>query len=71
MRRCCESKPCITDANKESCRCEGANEDFEMEDFWLFFVVDETVEAAPREVFLLISSRAGVDWTLGLSAFHP
>lgn len=55
----------MTEANKESCRCEGAKADLEMEDFWLFFVADDAVDAAPRAVFLLILSWVGVVCTSG------
>lgn len=64
MRKCSDSNPWITDANKASCRCEGAKADFEIEDFWLFCAADDAVEAAPREVFLLMLSGAGVVHTL-------
>jgi hypothetical protein len=49
----------MTEANKASCRCEGEKADFEIEDFWLFWVADDAVEAAPREVFLLMMSESG------------
>ena len=62
MRRCWESNPCITEANNDNCKWEGANADLRIEDFSVACVeaetagevVDEVLETAPREDFLTL-----------------